>query len=313
MAHDSQERVTGRPSASPTEDASNRGASKRLVLATAWSAVLLTTGIPIILANEVFLTNTQWITLVQVGLLCGLLVLTRFDKRFHSLQLLALSLLVVKAMKNLPVEETHRVIGLVLPFELGQPIVGILFKGVIGIMFLVVLLAAGMHPGELFLRKSDLSVIADRQRVPGFRRERPWWKLGAVWGGLTVLTTLVFLLIAGANVAFWDLPGSEILALGALITVVAAVNAFQEEFVFRAAPLSQITEVIGKNHAMVLLGSAFGLSHYYGTPGGVPGIFMTLFLGWWLSKSILETRGITLAWFVHFLLDVVILTAWLLT
>lgn len=78
---------------------------------------------------------------------------------------------------------------------------------------------------------------------------------------------------------FWDLPASEILALGTLVTVGAAVNAFQEEFVFRAAPLSQIMGVIGKNHALVLLGAAFGFSHYYGTPGGVAGVFMTLFLG----------------------------------
>jgi uncharacterized protein len=32
------------------------------------------------------------------------------------------------------------------------------------------------------------------------------------------------------------------------------------------------------------------------------------FLGWLLAKSIVETRGIFWAWFIHFLQDVIIFT-----
>lgn len=56
-----------------------------------------------------------------------------------------------------------------------------------------------------------------------------------LWGALTVLTTLFFLIIAGANFAFWNLTARQALVIGLLIMIGAAVNAFQEEFVFRAA------------------------------------------------------------------------------
>ncbi|MFT6005009.1 MAG: hypothetical protein ACI8UQ_002153, partial [Bacteroidia bacterium] len=51
--------------------------------------------------------------------------------------------------------------------------------------------------------------------------------------------------------------------------------------------------------------------HYFGTPGGIIGVIVAGFLGWFLAKSILETKGFFWAWFIHFLQDVVIITAML--
>jgi hypothetical protein len=39
------------------------------------------------------------------------------------------------------------------------------------------------------------------------------------------------------------------------------------------------------------------------------GVVLAGFLGWFLAKSVLETRGIGLAWFIHFVLDVIIFVA----
>jgi hypothetical protein len=49
---------------------------------------------------------------------------------------------------------------------------------------------------------------------------------------------------------------------------------------------------------------AFGIGHFYGIPYGVIGVLMAGFLGWWLGKSMLETRGLWWAWFIHFVQDV---------
>lgn len=49
--------------------------------------------------------------------------------------------------------------------------------------------------------------------------------------------------------------------------------------------------------------------HYFGAPGGVPGVLLAGFLGWFLSKPIAETRGFAWAWLIHFAQDVVIFTA----
>jgi hypothetical protein len=43
-------------------------------------------------------------------------------------------------------------------------------------------------------------------------------------------------------------------------------------------------------------------------PGGLPGVAMAGFLGFVLARSVVETRGVLGAWFVHFLQDIVIFT-----
>jgi len=40
---------------------------------------------------------------------------------------------------------------------------------------------------------------------------------------------------------------------------------------------------------------------------------MAGFLGWLLARSVVDTRGVFWAWFLHFLQDVVIFTAVVLT
>lgn len=63
---------------------------------------------------------------------------------------------------------------------------------------------------------------------------------------------------------------------------------------------------------MLLINAVFfGLSHYlYGSPPGIIGFLMTGFLAWLLGKSILETRGLFWAWFIHFVADVVIFASY---
>jgi hypothetical protein len=56
----------------------------------------------------------------------------------------------------------------------------------------------------------------------------------------------------------------------------------------------------------------FGLPHYFGTPSGVIGVLMAGFLGWLLAMSLVETQGIFLAWAIHFVQDVVIITSMIL-
>ncbi len=50
----------------------------------------------------------------------------------------------------------------------------------------------------------------------------------------------------------------------------------------------------------------FGFAHYYGMPNGIVGVLMAGVLGWLLGKSMLETRGLFWAWFIHFCQDILI-------
>jgi hypothetical protein len=55
----------------------------------------------------------------------------------------------------------------------------------------------------------------------------------------------------------------------------------------------------------------FGLAHYlYGSPPGVIGFLMTGFLAWLLGKSMLETKVLFWAWFIHFFADVIIFASY---
>ncbi|MBN2550271.1 MAG: CPBP family intramembrane metalloprotease [Anaerolineales bacterium] len=53
-----------------------------------------------------------------------------------------------------------------------------------------------------------------------------------------------------------------------------------------------------------MLAAFFGIFHFYGVPYGVVGVLLAAFLGWLLGKTMLETRGLFWAWFIHFLQDV---------
>jgi len=281
------------------------------VAATAWAIVVGGTDVPLIVGTAAFDADPNWILTAQVVPIGALLALTVVDERFRPLQSLGLAILAVKLIQAVTVVDLLGSLGITLSSQ-GAGIVSILFRGFVALALLGVLLVRGHDRGSLFLARSDLSATAVPELVTVPRSESPWWLHGTITGTVVLGATTLVLVLGGATFAAWTVPPGELLRIAGLVTVGAAVNAFAEEFVFRAAPLSDLEGALEKNHAMVLLGALFGLSHYYGTPGGVAGVLMASFLGWWLTKSMLETRGTTFAWAVHFLLDVVIFSAFLL-
>lgn len=91
-----------------------------------------------------------------------------------------------------------------------------------------------------------------------------------------------------------------------VILLVAALNAINEELPYRAALLSQFLPAVGKNQALWITTVLFGVGHFYGIPNGIIGVLMAGFLGWFMGKSILETKGIFWAWLIHFLQDIIV-------
>nr|WP_223169140.1 CPBP family intramembrane glutamic endopeptidase [Microbacterium sp. MF43] len=90
------------------------------------------------------------------------------------------------------------------------------------------------------------------------------------------------------------------------IVAFAAMNAFSEEMTYRAPMLATLDPAVGSGHALWQSALFFGVAHYFGTPGGLLGAAASIFMGWLLSKAMLETRGLFWAWFIHFLSDVAI-------
>jgi membrane protease YdiL (CAAX protease family) len=67
-----------------------------------------------------------------------------------------------------------------------------------------------------------------------------------------------------------------------------------------------LKDIIKDKTIPLISAGIFGVAHYWGNPGGLLGILAAVFLGWVLSKSILETKGIFWAWLIHFQQDVII-------
>lgn len=96
------------------------------------------------------------------------------------------------------------------------------------------------------------------------------------------------------------------------ILLFSLINSFVEEVITRFGVVVSLKDVLSDKIIPFVSAAIFGTIHFWGTPGGVFGILFAGFLGWFLSKSIIETRGIYWAWLIHFLQDVVIFSAMIL-
>lgn len=89
-------------------------------------------------------------------------------------------------------------------------------------------------------------------------------------------------------------------------------NSFVEEMITRLGVVLSLRGALSDKMIPFVSAALFGIIHFWGTPGGVLGVLLAGFLGWFLTKSIIETRGIYWAWMIHFLQDVVIFSAMIL-
>ena len=157
-----------------------------------------------------------------------------------------------------------------------------------------------------FLSISKVSSPMKPSLLPGLRKEERWettgWTIGLI---MAAVTGLVLYFQTSASGYSFKLRPNLIMVLP-----MAAANAFTEEVVFRLSYVTA-TENAGllPTWAKALGSLVFGFIHYWGiAPKGMLGAVLAAYIGFFLTKSILETKGFLFAWAVHAILDVVILT-----
>jgi uncharacterized protein len=143
------------------------------------------------------------------------------------------------------------------------------------------LVGSGLDLREVFVTPGDLNATAQPTFLTG---AMPWTRLGPILLvvfaaplALYVMTargSQIRLASAAAGIAPWIIFGS-------------AVNAFNEEFIFRAVLLARLAPVIGAGQALWLTTARFGIGHWFGNPGGAAGAGMAGIAGWFWGKSIL--------------------------
>ncbi len=180
------------------------------------------------------------------------------------------------------------------------------------LLFLATLRFLKPNVFSTYFRKGNISAKAKPEPWVGIKPgpKENWFHLGRNFSIIITLVTstvIYFQLVKGGspNIGkLWlVLPFSLVFSL---------INSFVEESITRLGIVVALKDRLPDRWIAVASGALFGIIHYWGNPGGIAGLLVAGFLGWFLAKSILETKGFFWAWFIHFLQDVVIITAILL-
>lgn len=178
------------------------------------------------------------------------------------------------------------------------------FLGIIPVVGVLLLLYRS--PREVYLVKGDLSVKASRIAWLGIDEGKiDWGRLSVISGLLIAAGTLLLTLL---TVTGFSLPSTigRLPPLLPLIVLLALVNSFSEGIVYRNSVLGPLKDALPKGTLVIVAAAFFGIAHYYGAPRGILGVIMSGVLGWYMCRSMYETRGLLAAWTIHFFQDIVI-------
>jgi hypothetical protein len=279
---------------------------RSILLTVAWTVTLLVSTLPTILLNELGPGAPDWLFWVKVAFVAIMLLMTFFWKTIRPLRAYFVVILILflaewvlyswfgeadlwKSRFNSAVF-TSSMLGMQI-LRLG-----------VALIMVAAMLVIKKRRSEFFLVKGDLGATAEPIPLV-MTRPQPWSKLGLYLALFISLGTLAFLLIA-SRPSLGILP--KAVPFLPAVLLFAVMNSFSEEMSYKASFLSVLHNVVGKDQSLLLMAAFFGIGHYYGVPYGIVGILMAGVLGWLLGKSMLETRGFTWAWFIHFLQDVII-------
>jgi hypothetical protein len=163
------------------------------------------------------------------------------------------------------------------------------------------LVLSGRKREDSYLIEGNIRAKIEKSRILGIKKPEPWIKIALIFSAVFASVTALFLIAVNGFPLETFVSNWFLIPVGFLI---ATMNAFNEEFTLRAAPLGEIEPVIGKSNSLLVTAAYFGLGHYFGVPSGVLGVLLSGFLGWFLGKSMIETKGFFVAWIVHFITDI---------
>ena len=287
----------------------------QILVIIAWIAMLIPSSLSIILWREFGPGEPIWWPLIILISLLVLIVGGFLIKRLKPLRNFMIILLIIFLLgfgggwqfglipfiRELPAWITWIES---LPWALSSILIHLLrLSPAIGVLLFLLLIKR--KRSDFFLIKGDITALVEPSKLIGMKKPEPWPKIGLIFAAIFTAGTFIFLIGTTPPTPSQFIQALPLIPVAILI---AAINAFNEEFTLRAAPLSELWQVLGKKQGLLITTLYFGLGHYYGVPNGVIGVALSAFLGWFLGKSLLETKGFFWAWIIHFLPDIVIFT-----
>jgi len=279
------------------------------LILTAWVFLLFASGLPRIILQEVYKyqVSTDMGALIAGSVVFVGLVLTFVwgtVRRLRPFFVLFVVLVGVEWFIYTKVDQFH-----FYQTWLNNPSFNVFMLAEQSLRLMVTLLIIGAlflikkHTSAFFMVAGDTKALVEPVGWMGIKQGERWNTVGRNFALIISSGTLLFLILAGRpplDIIMRALPFLPAVLLAAVL------NAFNEEMTYKASFLSVLEDVVGRNHALWLMAAYFGIGHFYGVPYGVIGVLMAGFLGWFLGKSMLETRGLWWAWFIHFWQDVLI-------
>lgn len=281
----------------------------RTRIVTAWVFLLLASGLPRIVLQEVFRyqVSTNLAALIELLILLVGFLLTFVWNPVRALRQFFILFLVLAGTEWLVFMEIARLPiykdWLVDPSFNVNMIANQSLRLLVTLVMIGVLFLMKKRRESFFLVKGNTTAETEPVRLLGIKPGERWDTLGRNFAIMISIGTLAFLILAGRpplNIVARALPFLPAVLFAAML------NAFNEEMTYKASVLSVLEDIVGKHQALWLVAAFFGIGHFYGVPYGVIGVLMAGFLGWFLGKSMLETRGLGWAWFIHFVQDVLI-------
>ncbi len=281
----------------------------RTSIAVAWAVMLLASLLPRVILHEMFGVEVPSVTIsiASAALLALSLVLAAAWRPLRPLVpffilflvLVTAEWLVFVVVDQLPAYRewlTDPSFAVYMPAEQS-------LRLMVTLIVIAALVLLRGRPSRIFLVPGDLAAPMRRIRWLGVPEGTRWSRFGPLATLALSAGTLLFLVIAGAPPLDLVLQALPFLPI---VLLCAALNAFNEEVTYKASFLSVLEGPVGRGHALFMVGAYFGIGHYYGVPYGLIGVAMAFLLGWMLGRSMLETRGLFWAWFIHFWQDVLI-------
>lgn len=173
-------------------------------------------------------------------------------------------------------------------------------------IFLVILYRLRPENFRRFARLGDMHTNPAPVSWLGIKEKDTWRQVGLTFALIVTIATAAFIYMGFLQDG---VPVEQLVSVLPWAVLLSVSNAFVEESLTRFGVVVGLYGRIPNNLIYITAALIFGIPHYLGTPGGPVGALMAGFLGWLLAKSLVETRGVFWAWFIHFLQDVVIITA----
>ncbi len=176
-------------------------------------------------------------------------------------------------------------------------------------IFLFILWWTKRRNFQEFFRKGNISAEVLSEKLVGIKPKpnENWFHLGRDFAIIiSVVTAIIiyFQLVRGSEISI-----GGILKILPFSIVFALSNSFVEESITRLGVVVVLKGKLKDKLIPFVSALIFGTVHYWGDPGGFMGVIVAGFLGWLLTKSVIETKGLFWAWFIHFLQDVIIFSA----